>query len=374
VTPTKPTRFSLFAACPPGLEPILEDELKGLGWSQARAEPGGVALTGAWHDIWRLNLMSRCASRVLVRVAIFRAQHLSELEEKTGEADWREIIAPGTRIQVEAVCKRSKIYHSGAAEERVQKALQRLGAEPGAQGTKIFVRIENNKVEISADSSGDLLHKRGYKEDVVKAPLRETMAAAFLRFCDYRPGESLIDPMCGSGTIPIEAAAISAGLLPGAARAFAFESFPSFERAVFEGVKERAAAKTATAPADIIAGWDRQERAISAASANAERAGLAGHIRFAVGKVSELARPEGAPGLVLVNPPYGERLGAKADLGSLYAAFGQVMRERFAGWRVGLITADGKLAQATRLPFKASTPPIPHGAVRVICSVTDPLG
>jgi putative N6-adenine-specific DNA methylase len=373
VSAVKPRRYQLFASCVPGLEDILEGEVQGLGWSRAKAEPGGVTLEGTWHDVWRLNLLSRCASRILLRVTSFRAQHLSELEARTGEADWSEIIAPGMRAKVEAVCRKSKIYHSGAAEERVARALQRLGAEPGEGGIKVFVRIENNNVQISTDTSGELLHKRGFKEDVVKAPLRESLAASFLRFCEYDGTGPLFDPFCGSGTIPMEGAELALGLAPGRGRPFGFERFTSFDAEVYSGVRNRAIQKAERQSPAAFTGSDRDPRAVAAARANAERAGLGDRVRFVEVKLSEVQSPDGQPGLVLTNPPYGQRIGDPKELEALYRAFGQVMRERFRGWRVGVITSEPKLAKATGLDFASRTAPVPHGPLRIACSVTAPL-
>ncbi|MEM9810672.1 MAG: THUMP domain-containing class I SAM-dependent methyltransferase, partial [Pseudomonadota bacterium] len=194
--------MDLFFASPPGLEPYLLEEARALGLFGTRQVPGGVEATGDWHDVWRANLWLRGASRVLVRLGTFRAAHLSTLDKRSRTLPWSELLYEGTPITVEATCRASKIYHSGAAAERVRKAaLAKSGAvDGGTDPLKILVRIERDLCTISLDTSGELLHKRGFKQSVVKAPLRETLAALLLRAAGFSGDEPVIDPMCGSGT------------------------------------------------------------------------------------------------------------------------------------------------------------------------------
>jgi putative N6-adenine-specific DNA methylase len=224
-----------------------------------------------------------------------------------------------------------------------------------------MARIEDDLVTLSLDTSGELLHKRGAKQAMAKAPMRETMAALFLRQCSFTGSEPVLDPMCGSGTFVIEAAEIAAGLMPGRARHFAFEQFKSFDAAAYAVMKT---AQTSITPTFKFYGSDRDEGAILAARTNAERAGVAGFTHFERCAVSDIAPPEGPPGLVIMNPPYGARIGDAKKLHALYAATGTVLRTKFAGWRVGIITNDNTLARATGLPLKRGAP-ILHGGLRV---------
>jgi putative N6-adenine-specific DNA methylase len=222
-------------------------------------------------------------------------------------------------------------------------------------------RIEDDLVTFSLDTSGDGLHKRGAKQAMAKAPMRETMAALFLRQCGYRGDEPVMDPMCGSGTFVIEAAEIAMDLAPGRARHFAFEQLKSFD------AKAWAAMRAALRPKDTVFtfhGSDRDAGAITAATANAARAGVESLCTFARKPVSEIAPPAGPTGLIIMNPPYGARIGDKKKLMALYAAVGQVLRERFTGWRVGIITNDDALARATGLALKKGVPVL-HGGLRV---------
>src|SRR5690606_17220919 len=167
---------------------------------------------------------------ILARIASFRAMHLAQLDKRARKLDWPAFLRADVPVQVEASCKRSRIYHAGAAAQRVAKAIAETIGAPIAEDAalRVVVRIEDDLVTISLDTTGESLHKRGFKEAVSKAPMRETMAAMFLRQCGYTGAEPVLDPMCGSGTFPIEAAEIALGLLPGRARAFAFEHLPGF--------------------------------------------------------------------------------------------------------------------------------------------------
>lgn len=363
--------LEIFLAAPPGLEPVLADEAQELGFAEPVVVPGGVAIRGNWPEVWRANLVLRGAGRVLVRIGAFYAVHLAQLDKRARRLDWAGILAPGIALRVDAACQGSRIYHAGAAAERVARAAaEALGGVVAADAaTRILVRIVDDFCTISLDTSGEPLHKRGAKLEVGKAPLRETLAALLLRDCGYRGTEPVLDPMCGSGTLVIEAAEIACGLAPGRARAFAFERLAGFDPGAWA---QLCAGAARPAPAWFL-GYDRDAGAIGMARANAARAGLDGVASFHVQPISALARPDTPPGLVIVNPPYGERIGELGDLRALYASFGRVMRQGFAGWRVGLITSEPALAHATGLGWTRTGPPVPHGPLRIRIYQTGPL-
>lgn len=361
--------LELFFAAPPGLEGALRDEAAALGFSDLATVAGGVTAAGDWSEAWRANLVLRGASRVLARVGAFRAAHLSELDKKARRLSWGAFLRPDRAVRVEATCRRSRIYHSGAAAERVARAIAQTVGAPIVSGeaasdavVSVFARIEKDLCVVSVDLSGELLHKRGHKQAVGKAPMRETLAALFLRACAWRPDEPLIDPMCGSGTFLIEAAEIAAGLAPGRDRAFAFENLASFDAAAWSAM--RAAPPTPAGRAPIL-GFDRDAGAAASANANAERAGVSDRIRIAEQAISDLTPPAGPPGLVIVNPPYGGRIGDVGKLKPLYAAFGRTICERFSNWRVGLVTSEPGLARATGLALQKQSAPVPHGSLRI---------
>ncbi len=370
---SQPHQFDIFLVTAPGLEAMLCDELVEKGFAEPQAESGGVTIKGGWPDVWRANLEIRGASRVLARIGAFHAVHLSQLDKLARRFAWGEILRADVPVRVDASSKRSKIYHAGAAAQRIETAIrEELGAPitPDA-AVQVRARLEDNLCTLSIDTSGELLHKRGFKEAVAKAPMRETLAALFLRQCGYTGHERVLDPMCGSGTFVIEAAEIAAGLAPGRERDFAFEQLVGFDREAWEAMRAPRAPRETNLR---FYGSDRDAGAIRVARDNAERAGIAHLTRFQQCPVSELEAPEGPPGLVIINPPYGSRIGNKSALQGLYRGLGKTLMTRFAGWRVGLVTTEPDLARATRLPFGAPGPYIDHGGLKVRLFTTEELG
>ncbi|WP_374706544.1 class I SAM-dependent RNA methyltransferase [Jannaschia sp. AI_61] len=359
---------------PPGLEHILAQEVSAAGFNAPTVHPGGVTIQGGWPDVWRANLTLRGAGRVQARLGAFRAFHLAQLDKRARKFPWGDVLRPEVPVRVEvATNRKSKIYHAGAAQQRIETAItEELGApiDPKAQ-VVIRARIDDNLVILSVDTSGAPLHKRGHKAAVGKAPLRETMAALLLRASGFTGTEAVVDPMCGSGTFVIEAAEIAAGVLPGRDRAFAFEQLATFDPDAWAALRSQTPPPL---PDLAFHGSDRDAGAFARARDNAERAGVAPICTFTKAVVSEATPPEGEPGLVIVNPPYGARIGDRKSLFGLYAAFGARMTEAFQGWRVAMVTSDGGLAKASGLPFASESAPIAHGGLRVKLYQTAALG
>jgi putative N6-adenine-specific DNA methylase len=368
---TADSDFEIFLVAIPGLEGPLCAEARAKGF-KAKSVPGGVTLKGGWSDVWRANLEIRGASRVIARIGAFRALHLAQLDKRARSFPWSDVLRRDAPFRVEASCKSSRIYHSGAAAQRIERAIaEELGATASPEAEVcVRARIEKDVCSIGVDTSGELLHKRGHKQAVAKAPMRETMASLFLRQCGFDGSEQVVDPMCGSGTFVIEAAEVAAGLQPGRSRRFAFEQLASFDAVAWQRMRE---AQAPVAPALRFYGSDRDAGAIRMSRANAERAGVAGITEFKERSIEDLAAPVGPPGLVIVNPPYGDRVGEKGRVRSLYRTLGQTLLTRFAGWRVGLITSEDQLAKATGLPFTLTAEPVLHGGLRVTLFRTGPL-
>ena len=358
--------FEIFLVTAPGLESALIEEAREKGFKEPSAILGGVTVKGGWPEVWRANLELRGAVRVLARIAEFRALHLAQLDKRARKVPWAQILRPDAPFRVEASCKKSRIYHQGAAAQRIKTAIKEALGAPVSDDAEVTVkaRIDDDLCTISVDTSGESLHKRGHKAEVAKAPMRENMAALFLRQCGYRGTEPVVDPMCGSGTFVIEAAEIAVGLKPGRSRRFAFEQLASFDAAAWRKLRG-AGPGVLSAGSPRFYGSDRDAGAIRMSRANAERAGVSALAAFREHAVSDLVPPEGAPGLVIVNPPYGGRIGEKQSLFPLYRALGQTLLSRFAGWRVGVITNEASLAEATGLPFAPPGPPVTHGGLRV---------
>ncbi len=374
--PAPNNRCPCFAVCAPGIEPITARELANLGLAGA-VGPGGVSFSASRRDLYRANLYSRTATRFLVRAGTFYAAAFSELRQKASRLPWEQFLRPGQPVAIKAACHKSKLYHSGAVEERVIGAIaDRLGQTPSVvRGSEeaetppaqlVLVRVIRDQCTISIDSSGALLHQRGYRLAGAKAPLRETLAAGILFAAGWDAASPLLDPFCGSGTIAIEGAMLAMRLAPGRSRRFAFMDWPDYDPVVCSSLLETADAEAKMArPAPIIQGSDRDVGAITAAQENAQRAGVAGAVEFSRRAVSAIQPPAG-PGWVVTNPPYGVRLDDRDDLRNLYAQFGNTLRLHCPGWRAAFLSANLQLARSTRLPLDASQSlPLVNGGLRI---------
>lgn len=368
------TLLDIFLAAPPGLEPVLAEEARARGFAPAEAVPGGVRITGSWQEVWRANLELRGATRVLARIGAFRTVHLAQLDKRARRFPWASVLRPDVPVRVEATSTRSRIYHAGAAAERVARAIREELGAPVRDDAELVVRVrlDDDLCILSVDTSGEPLHKRGHKLAVGKAPMRESLAALFLRQCGYTGTEPVVDPMCGSGTFVIEAAEIALGLPPGRTRRFAFEELASFDPAAWERMRAQVAAASTSTDIRVV-GADRDDGAIRMATANAERAGVMGIATFLRQPISELVPPSGPPGLIIVNPPYGGRIGEREMLRGLYGSLGKVLRAGFSRWRVGVVTSEPSLARATGLPFLPPLPGVPHGGLKIALHRTAPL-
>ena len=357
-----PPAFEAYAACAPGLEPWLARELHGLAL-RAREVDGGVSFTATMDDLYRANLHSRLASRVIVRVAEFRARALGELARRAAAVPWEEWLPPGDAVRLRVTARKSRLYHTGAIAERVMEGMGsrvqvRAGApasdptseedQDGGEESLLIVRVLHDQCAISLDSSGALLHRRGYRQAVAKAPLRETLAAAMLVAGEWRPGDGLADPLCGSGTIAIEAAMLARDMPPGLSRRFAFERWPRLDASRWNAIREEARSRVRpSAPARILAS-DRDAGAVAAARENALRANVAGDIDITHAALS--SAPPGPPGAwIVTNPPYGVRVGEAAPLRDLYATLGRLVRERACP--LVLLSANPELERQLGLPL-----------------------
>lgn len=354
--------LSVFLVAPAGLEPQLLQEAREIGVPGPKQVAGGVECQGGWEAVRRANLRSRIASRVLARIARFDARGFPALIAGLRAVPWGGVLGEGAPVRVEASAVKSRAAHGGAVARHGREALARAGmrlVDDG--GFRVLIRVERDLCTVSLDTSGAPLHQRGAKQAVNAAPLRETLAAGFLRAAGFAGDRQVFDPMCGSGTFVLEAAAMACGQLAGAARGFAFADLPSHDPQRWAALLEAGqGAETALR----FTGADRSGPTVAAAMSNAERAGLSAVCSFAQGEVADAIPPDGPPGLVITNPPYGQRLGG-AKIGGLYAQFGAVMAERFTGWRVALVTNEERLARATGLQWDAPGPFVDHGGIKI---------
>jgi putative N6-adenine-specific DNA methylase len=237
----------------------------------------------------------------------------------------------------------------------------------------VVVRVMRDHVTVSADSSGALLHRRGYRQATAKAPLRETIAAAMLSASGWDGTSPLVDPLCGSGTIPIEAAMRARSIAPGARRTFAMERWPTVSRTLGDQVRAEFADRTLLKSSAVIVGSDRDAGAIAAATSNAERAGVEGDVGLAVRSLTAAQFPEASRGWIVTNPPYGVRVGEADRVRDLWAQLGNVLRERAAGWRVALLSPDAALDRQLRIPLRAAAT-TSNGGIAVRLMVGDVPG
>lgn len=356
--------LQLFAVTPPGLEPITAQELISLGLlensalGQALPGSGGVEFSGGLEALYRANYRLRSATRILVRLGQFHASKFVELRRKVANIAW-ETVLPGRKpIQIRTTCHQSRLYHSGAVAQRTAEGIgDRLGRMPlvekaandETQAVLILVRLVNDECTISIDSSGEGLDRRGYRLALGKAPLRETLAAGVLLASHWDKTSPLLDPFCGSGVIPIEAALMAANLPPRAARLYAFMDWPGYDQSLMRTVVYQAKAQMVPPTAQIF-GSDRDAGVIKMAKENAARAGVEQWIRFEQKAVSAIA-PPATHGWVVTNPPYGTRISSNSDIRNLYAGFGKTLSQRCAGWHAAFLCSDDHLATLTRLVF-----------------------
>jgi putative N6-adenine-specific DNA methylase len=347
-----------FAVVAPGLEAAAAREVAALPGARDVTElAGGVEWTGAPEIGYRANLWLRIATRVLARVGAVEAREFGKLRRRIAQLPWAPFLPPGAALAVRAATSRCRLYHTAAIAETVVLGVgdavagAHLAADDEPAAATILARGASDQFTLSVDTSGERLHRRGARVEVGQAPLRETLAAGLLALCDWTPEVALADPMCGAGTIPIEAGMIALDIAPGLARSFALDAWPLYARQPELGaalLDEARSRVRASAPAAIV-GSDRDPAAVATARRNAERAGLGGALAFACADISD-ARAPAPSGVVVVNPPYGRRLGDPRAIGRAYRDLGRMLRARFAGWRFGILVPARIDAAVLRLP------------------------
>jgi putative N6-adenine-specific DNA methylase len=279
---------------------------------------------------------------------------------------WTSFIHPGQPITARAVVRDSRLHFADTVQKKVELAVadalrgpRRAGPRPPREPAQVLVRVDGDRAHLSMDASGELLHRRGWRLETAKAPLRENLAAAVLRIAGFEGEEPLVDPMCGAGTFAIEAAGIALGHLPGAERDFDILRWPCIDARDFVSASRRTPLK-GSAP---IFGFDRDSGAVETSVRNARRAHVSDRIRFAESDFLRLEPPVDA-GLLVANPPYGARVGAGAEATDLYRRMGRVLRERWAGWRVAFVLPDGPSGPAFGLDLERVTG-FSNGGLRV---------
>ena len=342
-----------FVVTAPGFENICAGELVALGIHPTGIIHGGIEFEGGLKELYSANLWLRSGARILVRLGNVAARDFPTLFQRLSKLPWGRFVKAGSVCEIKATSRASRLIHTGRIAEVCQAAISKsLGDQKGEKGAvqKIFLRMDDNRCQVSIDSSGEHLHRRGYRQAKVAAPLRETLAAGCLLACDYDGSAPLLDIMTGSGTFAIEAALIALHRAPGKGRTFAFMNWPKYRPGLWRQLlieAQRGEKSTLCAP---ILAVDNNPKAIAAAQKNLEILGLADLIQLSCGDMQQL-QPRLPHGLMICNPPYGERLGKNASLKSLYHDLGRVYGTTFSAWRGAVICPESELIKSSVIPF-----------------------
>jgi len=359
-----PSNAKLFAPCPRGLENPLAAELVGLGASGVQAVAGGVAFEGDRRVVYRVNLESRIATRVLLRLFTVPYRSEEDVYRAAYEFDWPRRFDVARSIRVYLTAQRCPLKSLDFLTLRIKDAVcdrfrSAVGSRPNvdthAPEVRIHAFLDATQFTLYLDTSGEPLFKRGARAAQGEAPLKENLAAGILHLSGWQPGTALLDPMCGGGTFLVEAAQIALDIAPGSARSFGFEKLKDFDAALWQALRaESEARRKPLAPLPIY-GSDLYGDTLKLAQANLRAAGLGDAVQLKQANVLEVSAPA-ATGVLVTNPPYGERMGAQQDLAAFYPKFGDVLKQKFAGWNCYILSADMNLPKLIKLQASKRTP------------------
>ncbi len=364
----KPQRF--FASTPPGSEKICKNELEQLLPEGCEAETlkGGVTFVARLHEGFLANLHLRTAGRILMRIGRLRASNFAELEKRADKIPWEHYIKAGEAPEFKVAASQSRLYHTGAIEERLDRVVRRkLGPPTPGRGPKptpqtLYVRADNDEFTFSIDCSGNPLHKRGLKTQVGPAPLRETLASTILNLVGYTGKENIVDPLCGSGTFALEAAMIAHKIPAGWFRDFAFQGWPSFRETRWRAIRREAEKEFVKIESPRIYSSDQDEHTCRLFRGATTAFGFDKIIIVKQASMFDvLPPPDIEPGIVVLNPPYGKRLGSKTEAIQLLKNIGTHLHRSFGGWKFALLVPGNK--SPVKLPFPTNSHRIHHGGL-----------
>jgi len=353
-----------FASCPRGLESLLVEDLTAVGVEHLKQVPGGVHFAAQWPACYAINLHSRIATRVLWRVAHGRYAKEDDIYRLALETPWPTWFAATQTIRVDVTAVNSPLKSLEFITLRIKDAVcdrfrREVDKRPSVDTREPEVRIQGfltaEECTLYVDTSGAPLYQRGLRQKTVEAPLKENLAAGILRLSGWQPGTPLIDPMCGSGTFLVEAAQIALNIAPGAGRDFGFQRLKNFDLAVWKDLLDTAMDAEKPPAFAHIYGSDLSPVAVRAALANLDRAGLLPAVRLSSGDLLEIDAPAES-GIMVANPPYGERLSELDELAEFYPQLGSALKRKFAGWNCYLFSADTRLPKMMRLTPSRKTP------------------
>ena len=357
------TTYSLFVTCPRGLEAPLSQELEQIKCQDIRAVDGGVACKGGMEQVYRINLHSRTASRVLLRLTKSGYRNEQDIYKAAKNIRWTDWFDLEQTFKVKVEGKRAQVKSLDFVGLKIKDAVcdvfrDACGARPSVGKIRPDIRIhafiDERDIQIFIDTSGEALFKRGYRQDTGEAPMRENLAAGLLLLAGYDGTQPFQDPFCGSGTIAIEAAWIATRRAPGLMRRFGFEKLKNFDAALWKKLQHEAETQIRPAPAPI-SGSDNDRHMIRATVANAQAAEVDTFVRFEV-KDAQDTRPNGEGGILISNPPYGVRLAEVQALQALYPQLGAWLKQHYAGWLAGMFTGDRDMPKFMRLSPKRKIP------------------
>ncbi len=361
-----------FAVCPPGLKTTCMNELAKLhpDIKEIQPLPGGVAFKAKLPMGCLANLSLGSPSKILMRIAAFKAENFSALEKNIKQIDWELFLPGNAALDIQATAHKSRLYHSGAIEERARAIIEPRLFTPGKKSEQnLLIRADNDQFELSLDMSGDLLFKRGVKQKVMTAPLRENLAFAILKTAGFTRQDVLIDPMCGSGTFSIEAAMIQANIPPGFFRSFAVEDWPGFREKNFNHLKKQLRENFTLGTGSKIFASDIDASVLSLLTDAIDQHDFLNTIQaretdFFDIQPAQLTREKG---VVVLNPPYGKRLGSNMDMTHFFSEIGKKLVADFKGWRVGIIYPEKALGKVMNLPLRPM--PFFHGGLDLFAGI-----
>jgi len=353
--------YKYFATVARGLEPIAAAELEKLGASEVTTDFTGVHFQGDLALLYRVNLWCRTIFRVLLFIQEVNCETSQQLYQEIKKIDWFEYLNPENTLAIKCTGSNPHLNHTHFTALQIKNAIvdqqrdrtgKRSNIDPDTPDLLVNAHIYQNRCILSLDSSGSSLHRRGYRPAMGLAPLKESLAAALLDLSDWKPDLPFFDPLCGSGTLPLEAAFKSLNIAPGLYKdKFGFETWHNFDQSVWESILSEAKKQKQSQLQAPIFGSDRDLEVIQQAQRNANLCNLEKHISLKQQELAEIEAPSDR-GVIICNPPYGKRIGEVDELGGLYKLLGDVFKQRFKGWTAYILTGNKDLAK--KVGLKAS--------------------
>ena len=353
-----------FASCPRGLEAILSDELTNLGVKEIKVVDGGIKFESTTEIMYRANLTSRIATRILCRVSNGNYKTEDDLYNAAVNVKWANLFDVSKGIKVSTTGVKCPLKSLDFMTLRIKDAIcdqfrSQVNARPNVEirdpDVRIHLYLEADYFDLYIDTSGKPLYQRGFRKSSVEAPIRENLAAGILAISGWKPGDFLLDPMCGSGTFLIEAAMISLNQAPGLKRCFGFEHWSNFDSIAFKKIKSEYQSKIKPPVFSNIYGSDEDLRAIRVTKSNLEEAGLKSAVELSCKSFNDIVAPS-KEGILITNPPYGVRIGEDEDLAKAYPLWASTMKKKLSGWRTYFLTSDLRMPKLMRLSPSKKTP------------------